>query len=106
MTDRLGFTKKDIAKLNFKDEAQILQKMKKRHARMINADAARKIQKIARGFLVRLLVRPVIMRRRAACLQIQKFIRRYQIRSKLKGRLWNAKHYASVICQKYLRGYL
>ena len=43
MTERLGFTKHDIAKLNFKDEAQILQKMKKRHARMINADAARKI---------------------------------------------------------------
>ena len=106
MTDRLGFTKKDIAKLNFKDEAQILQKMKKRHARMINADAARKIQKVARGFIARLLIRPIIMKRRAACILIQKFIKRYQIRGKLRDKLWNAKYYASIVIQKQLRGYL
>ena len=106
MADKLGFTKKDIVKLNFKDELQILKQMKRRHARLVNAEAAAKIQKIARGFITRLLVRPIIMKRRAACIVIQRFFKRYSRMKNMRDKLFNLKYYASVVIQKYLRGYL
>ena len=106
MADKLGFTKKDIVKLNFKDELQILQKMKKRHAKLVNAEAAAKIQKVARGFITRMLVKPEILKRRAACLVIQKIWRRLHLRRNMREKLFNIKFIASVVVQKYLRGYL
>ena len=80
--------------------------MKKRHARLVNAEAAVKIQKIARGFITRLLVRPIIMKRRKAAIFIQKFFKRYKWRNTMRTQLFNLKYIASVVVQKYLRGYL
>ena len=91
MADKLGFTKKDIVKLHFKDEFQILQRMKKRHGRLVNAEAAAKIQKVARGYITRMLVKPVILRRRAACLTIQKIWRRLNLRRNMREKLFNIK---------------
>ena len=80
--------------------------MKKRHAKLVNAEAAAKIQKVARGFITRMLVKPEILKRRAACLVIQKIWRRLHLRRNMREKLFNIKFIASVVVQKYLRGYL
>ena len=77
MTNDLGFSNRDIAKLNFKDEITILNKMKKKHSRIVNSEAATKIQKVGRGFITRKRLIPILNARRNAAIYIQIFIRRY-----------------------------
>lgn len=63
----------------------------------MNTEAARKIQTLARGFVARLRIRPILQRRREAARYIQKFIRSYQMRDKLRGCIFNRKHYGAVV---------
>ena len=71
--------------------------MKKKYVHIVNADAAIKIQKLVRGFLTRLRIKPIIRRRTEAAIRIQKFIQKHQLRDKLKNKVLNREYYYSVI---------
>lgn len=60
---KINYSEDKVFKLNsinFKDEFEMLERLKKMHSRILNIKAATKIQKIARGWLIRKRLRLLI----------------------------------------------
>ena len=60
---KINYSEDKVFKLNsinFKDEFEMLDRLKKMHSRILNIKAATKIQKIARGWLIRKRLRLLI----------------------------------------------